>query len=235
MTVLVQVLLVGALTIVGNDTRSVKESEIKEVVKNLVASRFEDSDTRYAIEFRNMPTKVLNVPRSATLQVAGGLDAEMRGIVLVPIEVFANGRVEHTFLVTIKVRTFEQVLMASDKIEKHEDAEDIAATEELIETTGLAAEPVKSYAALSGKRAKHIVMKGAVLTENMFERIPLVNQGSTVTLIMRSNNVVIKATGIAREDGSPGDVVLVQKEGSGDKLKARVVDAHTVEVLAKNE
>jgi flagella basal body P-ring formation protein FlgA len=235
MTAFVHVLFAFVLTIVGNDTRNVKESEIKEVVRKFVASRFEDSDAQYAIEYRNMPTTLLNVHRNATLQVAASLESEMRGVVIVPIEVFANGRVEHTFIVTIKVRTFEHVLMASDKIEKHEGADEIAATEERIETTGLAGEPVKNYAALNGKRAKQIVVKGAVLTENMFERIPLVNQGSTVTLIMKANNVVVKAMAIAREDGGSGDVVLVQKQGSGDKLKARVVDAHTVEMLAKND
>jgi flagella basal body P-ring formation protein FlgA len=235
MTALVHVLFAFLLTIVGNDTRNVKEGEIKDVIRKFVASRFEDSDAHYAIEYRNMPTKLLNVPRTSTLQVAASLESEMRGIVLVPIEVFANGRVEHTFIVTIKVRTFEHVLLASEKIEKHEGAEEIAATEERIETTGLARDPIKSYAGLKGRRAKQIIGRGAVLTANMFERIPLVNQGSTVTLIMKSNNVVVTAQAIAREDGGSGDIVLVQKEGSGDKLKARVIDAKTVELLAQND
>lgn len=235
MTAFVHVLFAFVLTIVGNNTRTVKESEIKEVVRTFVASRFEESDAHYAIEYRNLPTILLNVPQGATLQVAVSPETEMRGIVLVPIEVFANGRVEHTFIVTIKVRTFEQVLMASDKIDKHDNADEIAATEERIETTGIATEPIKSYSLLRGKRAKQFVAKGTVLTERMFEKIPLVNQGSTVTLIMKSNNVVVKALAIAREDGSSGDVVLVQKQGSGDKLKARVVDAQTVELIAQND
>ena len=69
----------------------------------------------------------------------------------------------------------------------------------------------------------------------MFEPIPVVNQGSTVTLIMKSNNVTVKTKAIVREDGKSGDVVLVQKKGSRERLKARVVDQHTVELMATND
>lgn len=79
-----------------------------------------------------------------------------------------------------------------------------------------------------------MIRQGAILTESMFENIPVVNQGDLVTLLVRTNSVLIKTRAVAREDGGSGDVVLVQKEGSRDRLKARVLDRFTVELIAQN-
>jgi flagella basal body P-ring formation protein FlgA len=231
----VKVLLGLAVLLATGEKRTVPESEIRDVVEKFIASHFEDTTVDYHIEYRALPSKLVNIPQQATLQVAADPEAPIRGNVAIPIEVFANRRVAHTFVISVKVRTFGQVLIATDKIEKHDLAADVAATEERIETTTLAGNVVSHRVDLSGKRAKQIIRKGAVLTESMFERVPVVNQGSKVTLIMKANNVVVKANAIVREDGGSGDVVLVQKEGSGDKLKARVVDGNTVELLATND
>ena len=111
MTAFVKILLVALLVGGGGDTRRVEEREIKEVIEKYVASRFEDSNADYQIEYRSVPTKVLNVAHSARLQVAADPKTQVRGTVMVPIEVFAENRVVHTFVVTIRVRTFAQVLI----------------------------------------------------------------------------------------------------------------------------
>ncbi len=235
MTAFVKALLLMTLIFLAGDKRTVQESEIKEVVEKFIASHFEDSVVEYRLEYRNLPTKVMNIPQKATLHVAAEPETPLRGSVLIPVEVFANNRVEHTFVVSVKLRTYERVFIATEKIEKREPADEIAATEEKIETTNLPPDVIKSHAALTGKRSKQIIRQGAVLRESMFERIPVVHQGSRVTLIMKRNNVVVRASAIAREDGGSGDVVVVQKEGSSNRLKARVVDANTVELLAQND
>jgi len=58
-----------------------------------------------------------------------------------------------------------------------------------------------------------------------------VQQGSVVTLIVRTGAVLVRTSAIVREDGLPGALIRVQKLGSNELFSARVVDAQTVEVL----
>jgi len=233
-TLFMKFVLAFALLGLGGERRNIEEREIKAVVEHFVASHFEDGGEQYYVEYRNIPVNLKDIPANATLQVAAEPGLTMRGNVLLPVEVFANDRVEHTFMVAVKVRTFGQVLIATDRVEKNENGEALAATEETVETTTLPSDVIARFDALKGRRAKRIINQGAILTDNMFERTPIVNQGSPVTLIVKTNSVVVKAKAIARQDGAQGDIVLVQKAGSSNKLRARVVDEHTVELLAQN-
>lgn len=231
--IFVRLILCSAMFLVGGPTRIVDEQEIKKVVEQFVYSKLDTSKEKISIEYRSVPSKVLNIPKEATLRVVAEQHTDLRNGVLLPVEVSCNDRVEHTFLVSLKIRRYARVLIASAKIEKRDLGELIAATEEMMETTTLPPDVITNHDKLKGRRAKRIVKQGTVLTESMFEKIPTVSQGSTVTLLVKTKSVVIKAKAIVREDGGTGDIVEVQKAGTGDRFKARVVDEHTVEMLVQ--
>jgi flagella basal body P-ring formation protein FlgA len=64
----------------------------------------------------------------------------------------------------------------------------------------------------------------------MFEYMPLVRQGSVVTLVVKTGAVLVRTAAIVREDGLAGERIRVQKLGSPELFSARVVDAETVEL-----
>jgi flagella basal body P-ring formation protein FlgA len=61
----------------------------------------------------------------------------------------------------------------------------------------------------------------------------LVRSGSVVTVYARSGGIQVRASAVARENGTHGDVILVEALKTRKKYSARVTDLDTVEVLAK--
>jgi flagella basal body P-ring formation protein FlgA len=59
---------------------------------------------------------------------------------------------------------------------------------------------------------------------------PVVRSGARVSVIARIGTVRVTATGLARQDGRPGDRVRVRIERTGALVTARVLDAGNVEV-----
>lgn len=59
---------------------------------------------------------------------------------------------------------------------------------------------------------------------------PVVQPRSQVRVIAQSGNVIATAPGEAKQPGQPGDIIAVVTSG-GRRLRARVVDAGTVEVV----
>jgi flagella basal body P-ring formation protein FlgA len=62
-----------------------------------------------------------------------------------------------------------------------------------------------------------------------------VKRGSQVTLVARAGAVVVRTTAQALEDGLPGEWIRVLRSASRTVLRARVVDATTVEVVPTHE
>lgn len=225
-------ILIGLLTCVGGDaTRTVEEDEIRQIVEQYVLSRIGPSSQDVRVEFRSVPNKILNLPKQARLRVATEAAPDLQGNVILPVEVVHGDRVVHTFLVSLRVRTFGQVLIAAETMGKHQQAVAIPISMEQRETTTLPPDVLTSREQLAGKRTKQLIRRGAVLRESMFEVMPVVQQGSVVTLLVKTGAVLVRTAAIVREDGLPGDRIRVQKLGSNELFSARVVDAQTVELM----
>ncbi len=214
-------------------TRSVSADEIRQLVDRFVYTKLDSAKNAVTIEYRSLPTRVLNVSERAQLRVVSDPTVVLRNGVMLPVEVYYGNHVEHTFIVSLRIRTYGSVVRASDNIEKGESGQRITVIDEMVETTTLPDDFIADSQNLVGKRTKRMLRKNAVLVESMFESIPLINQGDAITLLVRNNNVVIKARAVAREDGASGDVVMVEKVGSRERLKARVLDKFTVELIAQ--
>lgn len=216
--------------------RLLAEQEIKKAIEQFIDSKLTvqlNAEEGFSVEFRNVPVNVSVAAKGATLRVADKGSMPLRNNALLPVEVVQNGRVEHTLLVSVRIRRFGKVLIASDKIEKGQSGDSISARTEQVETTMLTDDIIADKGKLTGKRAKRIIKAGSVLTESMFEGVPTITQGSPVTLSVKSNSVMIGVQAIAREDGAKGDIIAVQRVGSGNRYTARVVDEKTVELVSQ--
>ncbi len=225
-------ILIGLLPFVGGDaTRTVEEDEIRQVVQQYVQTRMGSSAQDLRVEFRSVPNKILNIPKDARLRVATETAPDLQGNIMVPVEVVHGDRVVHTFLVSLRVRTFGQVLIAVETMGKHQPGTAIPVLMEQRETTTLPRDVLTSREQLQGKRTKQLIRRGAVLYGSMFETQPVVQQGSVVTLLVKSGAVLVRTAAIVREDGLLGERIRVQQLGSNELFSARVVDAQTVELM----
>lgn len=233
---LATVLALCALSPAAADSASIVDA-----VRSAVGERFRNEfplrhDTaggpeRPVVEGFRLPRREqANVP--AAYRVASLPPGTLRGPLTVIVEAVSGTGAVSRFPVSCTVRTFGNVLVAVRRFDRHAafDGEGIAVRR--METTRLPADVLADAAALSGQRAKRILNAGTLLCAGMCEPLPAVHQGDEVTLVARSAGVRMTMQAVAKQDGLPGATILVQPAGSHGRLRSRVIDGHTVEVLA---
>ncbi len=89
---------------------------------------------------------------------------------------------------------------------------------------------VRSLEGVLGKRLKRSLPADTVITESMLEEPPLVRKGEKVIILYRGPYLKVTTTGIAREDGSRGEVIVVLNAGSRKRLSGLVVGKGVVDV-----
>lgn len=223
-------IIVLSLALNDGTPRTVTADDIKQAVEQFVRAKIGGAHQEVRIEFRTVPNKIVNIPHDAQLHIVDDTVPTLQDVIILPVEILASDRVLRTFLVSLRIRTFDPVIVANETIGNHQQAEAIPVTVEQRETTTLPADRLTTRDQLKGKRTKQIIRRGAVLRQNMFEEMPVIQQGSVVTLIVKAGQVFVRTAAIAREDGTSGALVRVQRLGSNELFSARVVDERTVEL-----
>ena len=149
------------------------------------------------------------------------------------VDVTTEGKVERRLAVLVTVRTFGSVLVTSKQLERHAIVGIGDARVETLETTTLPKDVLGAPEQLANMRTKRIIGEGSVLTESLFEQLPVVGQGEIVKLKVRSKSVLLTLQAVAKEDGRQGSLITVQKVGSHDRIRARVIGPGTVEIVVE--
>jgi len=82
-----------------------------------------------------------------------------------------------------------------------------------------------------GLMTRRPIAAGTPLNDSMLAKPPVVTRGSAVTIIVRSGDSIITASGMALQQGSEGEVIRVQNLDSKRVVSACVVDKETVQVM----
>jgi len=88
--------------------------------------------------------------------------------------------------------------------------------------TRLAGPPLRDRAQVAGLVPRRTLGAGRVLSEDALAPAPLVRRGDPVELLVEAGRLLVRAAGIARQDGAVGDVVAAQNAATGTELLARV-------------
>jgi flagella basal body P-ring formation protein FlgA len=213
-------LLVVGILLWGTSRAASRGDQLKQAVEEFFRRANHGVTDEVQVEIRNRPE--LTIPAGAELRIqpSGG---SLRGTLIVPVEVIVEGTVLRRTMVTVRVRTFGEVLVAKTLVPKGGLLTAEVIERRRVETTSLADEPLRSEEKLAGMRAARIIMPGTILTRAMVEEQPLVLRSAAVDLEVRSGAVIIVAKAIARGDGRYGEVIEVERPGARERVRATVV------------
>jgi flagella basal body P-ring formation protein FlgA len=203
---------------------------IQEAVEKYVHDQRDHSQGTAIVEFRSLPGAVSIAGSTYDVRVCNERTTEVKGNVSLPIEIVSERGVERRLIVSIKVRTFQAVLIASKQLLRHATMSNELAELKTVETTSLPADIISDPRPLLGMRTKKIIPAGSVLRECMLEAIPLIHAGDSVTMLVKSGNVTISTGAIAEEDGRWNEQVKIRKVGTRVAVKGRVVGAGIVQL-----
>jgi flagella basal body P-ring formation protein FlgA len=207
----------------------VPASELERVVREFLTARTGAGQTE--IVLRAIPENIEVQGSTYDLHVAGDTRTQWKGSVSVRVEIESGGRVVHRCMIAAMVRTFEDVLVAARPISRHAlpGPGDVKSVH--METTLMRRPMVLDIASLEGMRTRQIITMGSILYADLFEQMPLVQQGDRVLVKVQSRGVALTTEGVAREDGGRGDIVTVELASRRDRVRARIDGARLVTVV----
>lgn len=218
------------LTSVSLSDTDIQSSHIEQFVEKYIRSYISDSTKEVVVEFRNVPNGITAPCDEYRLRIADESGKTFRGNFSLPVEIICDGKVYRRLVVSVKVRTYENVLVASAFINRNENIQTDKVISKKIETTTLPNDVIKEISQLNGKRTRRIINEGNILFGNAFENQPTVRRNDILDLVVNSKSIKLATRVIAKEDGSINDVIAVEEVDSRKKLKAVVLNNKTVEI-----
>lgn len=148
----------------------------------------------------------------------------------VVVYVSTDGRPFTSVSLRYTVKAYQRVVVAARNIAAKEEitADNVRAERREV---GRLAGFVTDVGKVVGLAARRPITAGTLLTEAALDRPVILRRGAAVTILVQTGEMAVTAAGQALQDGREGDAVRVQNTNSKKTITARVVDAHTVQVV----
>ncbi|MBS4029039.1 MAG: flagellar basal body P-ring formation protein FlgA [Ignavibacteriales bacterium] len=206
----------------------IHSSELQRVLESFVSQQISLPKDDYTIEYRNVPNEVKIENVNYEIRVVPDRNFNLRGNVTLPVEILSGGKVEKRLLLSLKIRTFENVCFPTQQLNKQDVIKDEDIVIKRIETTSLTNPFISEKFECVGKRTKKTLMPGKPLLRSFIEDLPVVARGRAVKVFVQKNNVSVTMNGEAQQDGNEGEIISVRLTGSKDIVKAKVLDTQQV-------
>ncbi len=152
------------------------------------------------------------------------------GMVSLLYVIKVNNKIERTVRVIGRVQVYQKVICAARTLCRGHriDKNDIKVIK--MPLTRIQGTAILNKRQVLGMVLKQYVMAGQVITKNMIRAPVIIHKGDKVTIVAQNPYITIRATGLACQDGSKGQLVWVKNLSSKRQVLAKVVDSDTVVV-----
>jgi len=164
------------------------------------------------------------------LKVSSENKINFRGNVLVPVEIDVDTRFYKLETVMLNVRVRADCLVSSEDIKAREPLAGRFVTDKK-DITYMPGDIITDVGMAANKLSKRAIMKGTVLSADMFESAPLFRRGSTVNVVVKIRNISVETTGTAFDDGREGGPAKVRIQNG--KILEGTVSADGKVIIAK--
>jgi len=212
---------VVATTCLGMDTG--------EAVKKAIFERYDLDPEHYQVEIASCQLKSEQVD-PADLTFRAFSPKEPLGSFTIYARIERDGVIQDKGQVRLIIKRFVDVLVAADKIRRHQALLDTDFELKRMNVTSLREQPVCSAEALGGQRSKKNLRIGDILTTGAIEPVPDIEVGGEVTIIYSDHWGQVTVPGKVLQDGRSGETVRVKNRASGKIILARVIDNKSVTV-----
>ena len=152
------------------------------------------------------------------------------GRTILGLRLFVDGKPVRKLWVKATITVMAKVVTVIRPLGKYQHIQPADLAMERRDLTKLPADTVLSLKDAVGNRTTRMIYPHTVLESKMMTSPPLVRRGDIVKIIARSGPMIITATGLAKQQGSKGEMVHVANTDSRRVITARVTGPGTVEV-----
>lgn len=168
-----------------------------------------------------------------SLSIQPMTDSKPRGLLAFKVALFNEKQEIEKAQIRVKISYFEDVLIASDRIGRHQIINSENCISKRMEITSLTARPLTSENSLADLWSKRDIRKGQILSSGSVEKIPTILTGQGISILYKSNVIEISAKGLAMESGYIGERIRIKNEQSKKILTGTIIDGGTVEIAVR--
>jgi flagella basal body P-ring formation protein FlgA len=208
-----------ALLFLFNPSNSLKEEINSFLKKNL--SSYKD----FEYEIVQMPEnfKEVTIEKTNDFSVNGSL-------AYIPVKVVTIGNRQTRSFITIRLKLFEKVLVASKDIAQRENLTKDDFRLKKVDITQVRGNPVLSFDSLSLYRSKISIKSGDILIKELIEEKPIINAGDVVTASYTNGTVTVSTEAFSKQDGCKGETITIVTRDK-KQFKAKVIDSKHVNII----
>lgn len=214
----------------GDDPVRVKEGEVRRVIDDFIRKRTSNLGIEINVKKIGYSGDLVLPRGKVEYEVSAPRQWEGWGSAMLAIIVRVDGQVKRNIPVKVDVEGLADMVVTTRQMEQgHQIREgDVSLQKRDLAVSG--DKPARNLDEVLGKRLKRSVRGNMILSSNMLDKVPVVKNGQTVTIILENDIMKITAKGRARGTGAVGDLVSVQNLSSQKDIQARVIDQGTVRV-----
>jgi len=215
------------------------EQKITQVIQDFVSAKNPEwGELKIIVDLKNgdkIADILKDIPEDASLRIVQVFDDfNPIGNVIFPIQISdVSGEALIKVFARAKVEVFKQVVCSARQINRGQKIE----TEDLkLEERDIAMLPNQYYSDLMqvvSSETKTIIPKNSTLFGWMIREIPMIRRGSQVKLVVTTDGLLVRAEGVALEDGYLNKEIKVKRIQSGKILVGLVNSPEEVEVNIK--
>ena len=223
-------ILMSILIWTNTETAIVDYQRIENAVRESIDSRSNCSHDDMVVEFRSRPLNIAVPVGEYSVRVPNESTDRLKGYVSIPVEIICQGKVARRLVVSCHIRTFGNVVVAARDLKKNESLDPTVVVSQRVETTTLPDDVLVDEKEVAGYRTARMINAHSILRKSTIEKVPVLRQNDVVTIEVNANGTRVTGEAIAKQDGNVGELIAVQRVGTHQRLKARVVDGHRVEI-----
>jgi flagella basal body P-ring formation protein FlgA len=166
--------------------------------------------------------KELNLPEGdVELKVKEDAKINFKGNVIVPVELYVDGKLVRIVPVSLVVKVETACLVAAQEIQRGTMLTEAMVKPVKKDITYQSGNVLTDVSMAVSKTAKRGIPEGTLLLDQMFEKPSLFRRGDTVGVIVAIKGLSVETDGSVLRDGREGDIVKV-KLGTGKIVEGKV-------------
>ena len=214
--------------------QTVSPQDLEQAGKDSIIAKLGNSDD-YEITANYVPDEDIPVP-DGEISLKGELPygVHLSGPTVVNVVISANDTAYKGIKLRFTVRKFANVLLAARDITAHELLDKACVRVERRDVGRLTPGYLTDVSQIEGLTVQRLVREGTVLTKWIVTKPILVKRGNIITLVAKSKNMEVTATGQALEDGAAGQMIRIKNLNSQKIVVAQVIDAVSAQAVTYN-
>ena len=223
-------------TMISVESITITGDEILQTAKEYVISKlaYSERNEEIVVEAEKPPNDIMlplggGIMRIAVSQVN---ENKSSGRVQIVVRIYLDEKQYHKIPMYFTIRRYEDIVVASRKINRN----DILAAKDIwikrIETTNMPGiTTFDRIDPLLGKRILYTIPVGKPITQNMVDDPAVIKKGEIVKILVKIGNLSILTKGVAKEDGYRGRAIKVMNLDTKKELYGEVKDDCTVKII----